>query len=142
MLEWWLGTDQNGYMKRDIRSIRITLGPNGSFFAMDKDTYRWQNLPEGLEDAIQNQLGPRGWTACPVQVALGVNGTYVWIDSNGGGAWDLGTDYPALDKAIGQMVANKHASGTPGGPLGSIKVLSPLPSKPHRNLPTFHFTNH
>lgn len=72
------------------QQLRVSLGPNGSFFAWTSDRIRWQNLPPGLEKAIQGWLGPTGWTSGPPRlVSLGPDGSYFALSEYGACAWSF-----------------------------------------------------
>ncbi|CAD6593664.1 MAG: hypothetical protein ASARMPREDX12_007422 [Alectoria sarmentosa] len=77
-LDFWLIDPITHTCKRDIASLTVELGPNGSFYARDKDSYRWHNLPDALEEAIQQHLCPAGWTAKPDFVVLGADGAFIY----------------------------------------------------------------
>jgi hypothetical protein len=88
----WLSTGANGYMIRDIKTITIALGPNGAYWACDKDRATWGNLPDALNENIQGRRNDKGcWkpNQRPTIVALGYDGTYIMISQDGGGVWDL-----------------------------------------------------
>lgn len=70
--------------RRDIPSLSVELGPNNSFFARDRDSYRWHNLPDALEEAIQQRLSPMGWRATPEVILLGADGAFVYANHCGG----------------------------------------------------------
>lgn len=63
----WIETPQNQIFRRD-HSLRVELGPNGSFFAWDNSTYRWSGLPEKLEETIQDWVRVGGWVEGPPEV--------------------------------------------------------------------------
>ncbi|KAJ7826271.1 hypothetical protein B0H14DRAFT_2595893 [Mycena olivaceomarginata] len=72
------------------------FGPNSSFFSMSPSGFCWQNLPPELEDNIQNRIKARP----PTCVALGVEGTYFVVYSDGTTSFDLRGQYPRLDTLI------------------------------------------
>ncbi|CAD6593183.1 MAG: hypothetical protein ASARMPRED_007101 [Alectoria sarmentosa] len=98
-LDSWLIDPITHTCKRDIASLTVELGPNGSFYARDKDSYRWHNLPDALEEAIQQQLCPAGWTAKPDFVVLGADGAFIYSNDRGGHRHALG-NYPKLQELI------------------------------------------
>jgi hypothetical protein len=86
-------------MQTDIQ-LRVTLGPNGSFFAWDSKRVRWQNIPPGLEKAVQGWLGPAGWNSGPPRiVTLGASGSYFAISEYGAAAWNVPGELTGLHKA-------------------------------------------
>ncbi|MCJ1451934.1 hypothetical protein MMC28_002274 [Mycoblastus sanguinarius] len=98
-LEVWLIDSTTNTCRRDIPTLGVELGPNGSFYARDKNSYRWHNLPEGLEDAIQQRITPAGWSARPDFVVLGAEGAYIYSNDCGGHSYALG-NYPRLAELI------------------------------------------
>lgn len=105
-LEAWLIDPITHTCKRDIATLAVELGPNGSFYARDTNSYRWHNLPDALEEAIQQRLCPAGWTARPDFVVLGADGAFVYSNDCGGASHALG-NYPKLqDLILGLQRAN------------------------------------
>ncbi|KAL2047898.1 hypothetical protein ABVK25_011229 [Lepraria finkii] len=98
-LEAWLIDSGTNTCRRDIPSLRIELGPNGSFYAVDANSYRWHNLPDALEEAIQQRITPAGWTAKPDWVVLGADGAFIYANDRGGHSYALG-NYPTLMSLI------------------------------------------
>ncbi|KAL6718008.1 hypothetical protein ACLMJK_004093 [Lecanora helva] len=98
-LESWLIDPVNKTCKRDVVTLSVAFGPNGSFYARDKDGYRWHNLPDALEEAIQQRLGPAGWMARPDFVVLGADGAFIYSNDRGGCSHALG-NYPKLQEVI------------------------------------------
>jgi len=77
--------DKNGKWDKG-EHLRVVLGPNKSFFAWDRTSVRWSNLPAGLESAIQGWLSPMGWAQGPPRIiALGKDGAYFAMSEYG--AW-------------------------------------------------------
>lgn len=96
----WLGTNEKGFMIRDVRTISIDLGSNGAYWACDKNGSAWGNLPDGLVKSIEIRRNPHGgWkpNRRPSVVALGYNGAYIMTCEGGGGAWDLKGQHAELD---------------------------------------------
>jgi len=98
-LEAWLIDPVTHTCKRDIATLAVEFGPNGSFYARDKDSYRWHNLPDALEEAIQQRLCPAGWTARPDFVILGADGAFIYSNDRGGASHALGS-YPKLQELV------------------------------------------
>ena len=83
---------------RDLQTLSITLGPYDSFYAHDKTSAQWANLPPLLEKAVLNRLESQdpwktvwkeGGQEAPSFVSLGADGTYFMRTVCGGGSWDL-----------------------------------------------------
>ncbi|KAH7117679.1 hypothetical protein B0J11DRAFT_536469 [Dendryphion nanum] len=83
---------------RDLQTLSITLGPYDSFYAHDKTSAQWSNLPPTLEKAILERLESQdawktiwkdGGQMAPSFVSLGADGTYFMRTVCGGGSWDL-----------------------------------------------------
>jgi hypothetical protein len=85
----WLGTDAKGFMIRDIPTISIELGPNGAYMAEDKTDLSWGNLPDGLDQYVNQCLDGNKWkpSKLPACYALGYDGSYLMVTVDGGGAW-------------------------------------------------------
>ena len=86
-LEAWLFDPASGAHLRDVQSLRVTFGEGDAFFAMDKNGFRWDELPELLEKYVQGFLIPVASVKerrTPRVVALGKNGSFVMVDTNGG----------------------------------------------------------
>ncbi|KAF7318476.1 hypothetical protein HMN09_00356800 [Mycena chlorophos] len=91
-----------------------TLGPNNSFFSNSANGCSWQNIPAGLEEYLLGLIHKKQ----PVNIALGVEGTYVVIFNDGSTAWDLQGKYPKLLELLPQtqprlqyIALNPHAPG-------------------------------
>ncbi len=83
---------------RDLNTLSITLGPYESYYAWDKTSASWSNLPAGLEKAVLARLESQDawkttWKAngaeAPSFVTLGADGAYFMRTVTGGGCWDL-----------------------------------------------------
>ncbi|KAJ7826270.1 hypothetical protein B0H14DRAFT_2817441 [Mycena olivaceomarginata] len=83
---------------------RTVFGPNASFFSISSSGFCWQNLPPGLEDNIQSCNKLRR----PVYVALGVEGTYIVMYSDGTMVFDLCGQYPLLQTIILEKAPKKR----------------------------------
>ena len=97
-LTQWLSVNAEGFVSNDIRTTCVALGPNGSYFAQDKNKIAWANLPNDLVQAIEgrNNTDPR-------IVALGIDGAFVLINKNGSGTWNLKGRYPELEKKFKEL---------------------------------------
>jgi len=93
--------DRFGRYARDVRNLRVTLGPhNSSWYATDGKSWMWQNLPSNLESALHAQKSPAGrWTSPPRIVALGTDGNFLLITESDAVFWSLG-HYRTLSKMI------------------------------------------
>lgn len=109
--------------RRDIPSLRIELGPHGSFYAFDNNSYRWHGLPDALEEAIQQRITPAGWTATPDWVVLGADGAYIYANNCGGHSYALG-NYPKLMGLI-QGLHQTNINGHTGFALVQVSPRSP-----------------
>jgi hypothetical protein len=98
LTEWLYAS--NPSIIRDLATLSITLGPYESYYAWDKNSASWSNLPAGLEKAVlarlENQGDGKGRTAwksngaeAPSFVSLGADGAYFMRTVCGGGCWDL-----------------------------------------------------
>lgn len=78
---------------RDLATMQITLGPNGSYFSFDKNGCIWGGLPPGLQSAIDERRDSNGCFkpgAYPYLVSLGAEGTYAMFTIGGSGSWNFG----------------------------------------------------
>jgi hypothetical protein len=99
---------------RDLCTLSITLGPYQSYYAHDKTSASWANLPVSLEKAILHRLESQDtirtlWkengTEAPSFVSLGADGSYFMRTVGGGGSWEL------KSKAEGMRGTNKFLEG-------------------------------
>ncbi|ORY03557.1 hypothetical protein BCR34DRAFT_667373 [Clohesyomyces aquaticus] len=95
---------------RDLTTLSISLGPYESYYAHDKTSASWANLPSALDKAIQARLESQdAWKTvwknngqdAPSFVSLGADGSYFMRTVAGGGSWDL------KSKEEGMMGTNK-----------------------------------
>jgi len=89
--------------KRDLGSLNVALGPNGSFFAFDKNGAFWSGLPDALEKAIAGKRDAKGNFKSgeyPQSIALGADDTYVLTTVGGGFAWTLTDGNKALKEFL------------------------------------------
>ncbi|KAJ6563287.1 hypothetical protein DFH09DRAFT_1158889 [Mycena vulgaris] len=78
------------------RTSRTVFGPDASYFSISARGYSGQNLPPTLEDDIHKCSRLR-W---PTTVALGVQGSYVVLYSDGTVTFDLRGQYPLVESLI------------------------------------------
>lgn len=85
-------------MIRDLTTLSIALGPYESYYAYDKTSASWSNLPVALEKAVLSRLEFQDthktvWKEdgreAPSFVSLGADGSYFMRTVGGGGSWDL-----------------------------------------------------
>lgn len=109
---WLLEVDSKGYLVRDVKNLMVTLGPNNSFFATDKKSTYWRNLPAPLDkEIIALRNSKNEMTTGFKCVQLGINGNYVMIKEGNGGAWQL-SSYPGLNRFLdGVRTANENRGG-------------------------------
>jgi hypothetical protein len=94
----WLGS--KGYIIRDIKTITIDLGPGGSYWASDKNSTAWCNLPAALDKKIDQSRKPGGgWMPGkrPIMVSLGYDGSYIMITEGRAASWNLRGQNAELD---------------------------------------------
>ncbi|KAF1951971.1 hypothetical protein CC80DRAFT_495620 [Byssothecium circinans] len=86
------------HVVRDLSTLSITLGPYEAYYAHDKTTASWANLPPNLEKALLGRLVSQdgsktvwknGGRDAPSFVSLGADGSYFMRTVAGGGSWDL-----------------------------------------------------
>jgi len=107
----WLGTYPN--FKRDIPSLKVVLGPNGQYFAWDKDGFHPGALLSPVASSLQQDGGP---TANPPRIfALGPGGSYMIVKSNGEYYYDLLGCSREADAWLDRLCdIENHAQGRPG----------------------------
>jgi hypothetical protein len=89
--------DTNAQTQRRDKHLRVSFGPNSSFFAWDQTSMRWSNTPSSLEETVQSWLSPSGWkTGPPRAIALGAEGAWFALSEYGTVAWDIPEDYEVL----------------------------------------------
>ncbi|KAF2243410.1 hypothetical protein BU26DRAFT_117282 [Trematosphaeria pertusa] len=83
---------------RDLSTLSISLGPYESYYAHDKTSASWSNLPPALEKAVLGRLVSQdAWKTvwkengrdAPSFVSLGADGSYFMRAVGGGGSWEL-----------------------------------------------------
>jgi hypothetical protein len=82
-LKEWLkqGTDE---------TMRVSLGPGGSFFAWDSKRIIWDKIPSGLQSSILEWLSPSGWSSGPPRiVTLGARDSYFAMSEYGASSWSI-----------------------------------------------------
>ena len=88
---------------RDIPSLSFVLGPGKSYFAFDKNGSAWGSLPPALDSAIEAGRDKKGnfkYGQGPQSVALGPDGSYIYVNTGGGGSWNLKGQNDVLDKFL------------------------------------------
>ncbi|EPS37605.1 hypothetical protein H072_8698 [Dactylellina haptotyla CBS 200.50] len=101
-LEKWLVPVEGGSFsaERDMGSLRVTLGPDGSFAAWDNTgAAQWENLPATLSTYIrsimdENNRWKPGYEL--KNLSLGANGSWVFISKRGAGCHNLQGGAPEL----------------------------------------------
>jgi hypothetical protein len=84
--------------------VRVTLGPNGSFFIWDSKHIGWHGIPDGLQKAIQGWLGPTGWIQGPPRiVTLGSKGSYFALSEYGSVAFSIDDDLKPATAAFSKL---------------------------------------
>jgi hypothetical protein len=101
---------------RDLSTLSISIGPYDSYYAHDKSSASWANLPPVLEKAIlQRLVSQDAWktvwkengSEAPSFVSLGADGSFFMRTVCGGGSWDL------KDKSEGMVGTNKFLDESP-----------------------------
>ena len=124
-LEKHLSVNAKGFVEHDIPTTMITLGPNGSYVVKDKNKMQWCGIPEPL--AVRLRISK---TAGTKLIALGVDNTYVVVNTDGSGLRNLSDKYTRLEEILANMksFAEIHVSCTfhshPPGPPSSIQLYS------------------
>ena len=91
---------RNSRYTRNLETLRVVLGPNNSFFAMDKNGLRWDGVPPKLDQLLQESMTLEGWKSPPKVVALGIDGTFILVDWKGNIKRDLQGRYDDLEKYL------------------------------------------
>lgn len=102
-LEKWLVPIPGKGVIRDMPSLSVVLGPSNSYFAFDKNGSAWGNLPPVLNTAIEAGRDKKGNFKNgqgPQSVALGPDGSYIYVNTGGGGAWNLKGQNDVLNKFL------------------------------------------
>ncbi|MCJ1350631.1 MAG: hypothetical protein MMC33_000612 [Icmadophila ericetorum] len=94
-LNKWLSVNAKGFVDHDIRTTQITLGPNGSYVAKDKNKIQWCGVPDTLAKRL-NTYGTRGTKL----VALGIDDSFVVVGTDGSGLRNLKSKYETLEKLL------------------------------------------
>ncbi|KAI9679592.1 MAG: hypothetical protein M1829_001554 [Trizodia sp. TS-e1964] len=64
--DWLYAKDVQGAFVRAFSRLAVSLGPgNGSFWATDGTSYKWKNLPAGLQKAVDGLLTNGVWSDNP-----------------------------------------------------------------------------
>ena len=103
----WLSTNAKGFVNNDIRTTSITLGPNGSYVARDKNQMEWCGVPTDLAERLS-----RFGTHRTRLVSLGIDDSYVVVNTDGSGLRNLKGRFPNLEKLLAGMpnFGNVHVS--------------------------------
>ena len=81
----------------------MSLGQNGSFFAVDNQGHRWRNIPESCCDYYQKYTRADLFAKSRINsVDIGHNGSYLGIGVDNRWFWNLGNEYPALSLMVQQ----------------------------------------
>ena len=130
-LATWLDEkDKKGFLIRDPVNLRISLGPNNSsYWAYDGKSSLWWNLPSDLSTAIDKlRKKGGGWTIAPRIVALGVQGSFVMINSRHGCLRNIESHYPQLhselDTLSGKFDQIHHISLDQHDPANFVLTLT------------------
>ena len=84
--------------------VRVTLGPDGSFFIWDSKHIGWHGIPDGLQKAIQSWLGPTGWIKGPPRiVTLGPKGSYFALSEYGSVAFSVDNSLKPASAAFSKL---------------------------------------
>ncbi|KAF1926687.1 uncharacterized protein M421DRAFT_213913 [Didymella exigua CBS 183.55] len=93
---------------RDLATLSIAIGPYESYYAWDRTSASWSNVPPRLEKALLGRLESQDewrtlWRAdgyeAPCFVSLGSDGAYFMRTVSGGGCWDF--KLPKVDARSG-----------------------------------------
>ncbi|KAJ6524536.1 hypothetical protein B0H19DRAFT_1200189 [Mycena capillaripes] len=88
-------------------TTRTVFGPNASYFTCSPSGFSWQHLPAVLEQNIIGHMKK----GLPTNVALGVQGAFCVLYSDGNVVFDVATHYPAVDAMIRNSVENARRKG-------------------------------
>ena len=92
-LEAWLINPSSWTIARDLESLAISLGTQGTFFAIDNNGPMWGNLPPDMDAILQAKRDPTTGAFLPNEdpqhVTFGFNQAWIYINSAGKGNWDL-----------------------------------------------------
>ena len=87
-LRMWLHERIKGRLARDLPTLRICLGPNGSYIAIDSTGYIiWGEEMDTALIALR-ELRKGGWKQYPRILALGHGGQFAMITNKNVGCWD------------------------------------------------------
>jgi hypothetical protein len=107
---WLYEKDAEGDCVRHFDKLKVSLGPgDDSFFASDGSSYKWSNLPEPLQKALDANLENGTWKDSPRIVSLGFDGDYVMVTANNAAAWRL-NHFKPLDTLFETMKENGTTS--------------------------------
>jgi hypothetical protein len=119
---------------RDLSTLSISLGPFDSYYAHDKTSASWSNLPPVLEKAVlQRVVSQDAWktvwkengSEAPSFVSLGADGSFFMRTVCGGGSWDL------KDKSEGMVGTNKFLDESPNFLGVAVSLRTRYPNNEH-----------
>lgn len=84
----------------ELSSLHVSLGPSGSFYINSNRGQYQMGLDGRLDQEITERLSDDKYVRDPVNVALGVDGSYVLVGSKGDIMWDLKGQYGSLDEEL------------------------------------------
>lgn len=84
----------------ELSSFHVSLGPNGSFYINSNRGQYQSSLDATLDKEITERLSDDKYVHDPVNVALGVDGSYVLVGSKGDIMWDLKGQYWSLEEEL------------------------------------------
>lgn len=124
----FLTVNAKGFVDNDIATTQITLGPNGSYVVKDKKKMQWCGIPEPLAARLRTSK-----TAGTKLVTLGVDGSYVVVNTNGSGQRHLAGSYARLEEILANMkhFGDIHVSCTSHIQAFSISIITQQSSSPH-----------
>ncbi|KAF7314055.1 hypothetical protein HMN09_00564300 [Mycena chlorophos] len=79
-----------------VPTRQTVFGPDSAYFSSSERGYAWDSLPEALEDELQSELKVRR----PKSIALGVDGSWVVVYSDGTLGFDLRGAYPRVEAIL------------------------------------------
>nr|POE47323.1 hypothetical protein CFP56_00654 [Quercus suber] len=138
----WLFTED---VPHDRKSVSVSLGMRGSFFAASDQGHRWRSIPESLQDYYQKFTRMDLFLKSRVNtVDLGFDGTFLGIGIDNAWFWNLSSQYSELSAMIGQkginnvdiselfkQYANKAGAHIPPTPnLATPSMGPPPPQRP------------
>ncbi|MCJ1230004.1 hypothetical protein MMC12_006675 [Toensbergia leucococca] len=124
-LKSWLFNED---LAHDRVSLSVSLGQNGSFFAVDNQGHRWRNIPESCCDYYQKYTRADLFAKSRINsVDIGHNGSYLGIGVDNRWFWNLGNEYPALSL----MVQQKGITSCDFSTTATFVTINPFASNQH-----------